>query len=112
MIPSGPTEVINRLVDAVRVLVWTIGIVTERGGHAPYIYCIAQDDDLRSSPRDRGQLRYSRKLQFRHDVTDTGQLARLQVVKVVEAEPEFIDRRGRKDTRVRQHCLVHMRLHL
>src|SRR6267142_5541749 len=107
-----PTEVINRLVGAVRVQVWTIGVVTECGASARCIHYIAQDDDLRSSPGDPGQLRYSGKLQLRRDVTHIGELARLQVVEVVEAETEFIDRRRREDTGVRQHGLMHMCLHV
>src|SRR5260370_41956244 len=100
MIAPGPTEVINRLVDAVRVHVWTIGVGSECGAIPRCTHYVAQDDDLRSSPGDPGQLRYSGKLQLRHDVTHIGKLARLQVVEVIEAEPEFIDHRRRDDTSV------------
>src|SRR5207247_9475881 len=71
-----------------------------------------RDGDLWSFPGNTRHLRYSGKLQLRHDVPGIGKDPRLQVVEGVEAEPEFIDRRSRKHPRIRCHRLVHMRLHL
>src|SRR5436309_14803378 len=99
MIPSGPTEIVNRLVDAVSVLVRTIGVVTECSACAPSSYYKAVDGDLRSSPGERGHLCYSGQLQLRHDVTGIGKDSRLQVVDGLEAESEFIDLRGREHPR-------------
>src|SRR6516162_4422939 len=112
MIPAGPTEVVNRLIDAVSVQVGTIGIVAECPVNAPHAYCEALNNGLRSSPGDSRQLGNTRKIQLRHVVTNTGQLAGLQVVKVVEAEPEFIDRCRGEQTRVGEHRLVDMRVHV
>src|SRR5206468_10962599 len=112
MVAPGPTEIINDLVDAVSVLVWTIRIVTECGARAPGCNYKARDGDLWSSPGNPRHLRYSGKLQLRHDVTGIGKDSRLQVVEIVEAEPEFIDLRSRKHARIRCHHLVDMGLHL
>src|SRR6266850_6197381 len=101
MIPSGPAEVVNRLIHAIPVLVWTIGVVTKCGTRAPGSYYKAQDGDLRSSPGERRHLRYPGKVQLRHDVTGIGKDSRLQVVEIVEAESEFIDLRGREHPRIR-----------
>src|SRR5437016_2248749 len=100
MVTPGPTEVIDHLIDAVLVLVWTIGVVTKCGARAPGSYYKARDGDLRSSPGDRRHLRYSGKVQLRHDVTSIRKDSRLQVVEIVEAEPEFIDLRSRKHPRI------------
>jgi len=79
---------------------------------AACIHYIAQDDDLRSPQAIPGRCDIPGS--FSSDVTSRTlcQLARLQVVEVVEAEPNSLNRRRREDTGVRQHGLMHMCLHV
>ena len=95
MIPRGPTEIVNRLVYAVPVQIWAIGIVTECPIDSSDTYREALNLDVWSSPRDPGEFGNTGKIQLRHDVTNVGEFARLQIVEVIEAEPEFIDLRRR-----------------
>src|SRR5438094_8555661 len=94
MTPRRPTEVIDRLIDAVLVGVRTID-VTER---ATIAWCEkARDLDLRCAPTDRRHSRYSGNLQLRHDIAPISKLARPHVTELVVACAKFIDHRRREN---------------
>src|SRR6059036_1007974 len=101
MISFRQTEIVQRLIAAVPVQVWAVRKITECFAQQSES-CEADDNNFRSTPRDLRLLRYSGNVQLRHDIALVGKFTRLQVVKGIETESEFIDRRCRQQTRVRE----------